>query len=62
MIFLIQCLTQHCHVILVIVVLVDINSEEEMLGYGLGLILLNVGMYFVVPAIAITKWYNFRRK
>jgi len=40
----------------------DINSEEEMLGYGLSLILLNVGMYFVVPAIAITKWYNLRRK
>jgi len=41
---------------------VDMNSEEEMLGYGLSLILLNVGMYFVVPAFAITKWYNLRRK
>ncbi len=41
---------------------VDINSEEEMLGYGLSLILLNVGMYFAIPAIAITKWYNLRRK
>jgi len=40
----------------------DIDSEEEMLGYGLSLILLNVGMYFVVPALAITKWYNLRRK
>jgi len=34
---------------------VDINSEEEMLGYGIGVILLNVGMYFVVPAFAIVK-------
>jgi hypothetical protein len=40
----------------------DINSEEEMLGYGLSLILLNVGIYFVLPAIAITKWHNHRRK
>jgi len=41
---------------------VDMDSEAEMLGYGLSLILLNVGMYFVVPALAITKLYNLRRK
>ena len=41
---------------------IEIDSEEEMLGYGLSLILLNVGMYFALPAIAITKWYNLRRK
>jgi peptidyl-prolyl cis-trans isomerase B (cyclophilin B) len=29
---------------------VDINSENEMLGYGISLILLNIGMYFVAPA------------
>ena len=40
----------------------DIDSEEEMLGYGLSLILLNVGMYFAIPAFAITKWYDLRRK
>ena len=40
----------------------DINSEEEMLGYGFSLILLNVGMYFAIPVIAITKLYNLRRK
>ena len=40
----------------------EINSENEMLGYGISLILLNIGMYFALPAIAITKWYNFRRK
>ena len=34
---------------------VDINSEQEMLGYGIGVILLNIGMYFVAPAIVILK-------
>ena len=29
---------------------VDIDSETEMLGYGIGIILLNIGMYFVAPA------------
>jgi len=38
---------------------VDIDSEEEMLGYGVSLILLNVGMYFVAPAAIIIK---IRRK
>ena len=33
---------------------VDVDSEEEMLGYGIGVILLNVGMYFVAPAILFT--------
>ena len=39
----------------------DIDSETEMLGYGLSLILLNVGMYFGLPAVIITKWYKHRR-
>ena len=34
---------------------VDIDSESEMLGYGIGVILLNIGMYFVVPAILVMK-------
>ncbi len=34
---------------------VDIDSEEEMLGYGIGIILLNIGMYFVAPAVVIFK-------
>jgi len=34
---------------------VDIDSEEEMLGYGISLIILNLGMYFVAPAIVILK-------
>ena len=40
---------------------VDINSEGDMLGYGIGIILLNVGMYFVVPAILILKIRSFRK-
>jgi peptidyl-prolyl cis-trans isomerase B (cyclophilin B) len=36
----------------------DIDSEQEMLGYGIGVILLNIGMYFVVPAIIIVKIKN----
>jgi len=34
---------------------VDIDSEAEMIGYGVGVILLNVGIYFAVPAIIIHK-------
>ena len=34
---------------------VDIDSESSMLGYGIGIILLNIGMYFVAPAILIMK-------
>jgi len=37
---------------------VDIDSEEEMLGYGIGIILLNVGMYFIAPAAIIFKIRN----
>jgi len=33
----------------------DIESESEMLGYGIVVILLNIGMYFVAPAILVTK-------
>ena len=39
----------------------DIDSESEMLGYGISLILLNFGMYFGLPALLITRWYNHRR-
>jgi len=38
---------------------VDIDSEEEVLGYGIGIILLNVGMYFVAPALVILKIRKF---
>jgi len=33
----------------------DIDSESEMLGYGIGIILLNIGMYFVAPTVLIMK-------
>jgi len=36
----------------------EIDSEQEMLGYGLGIISLNIGMYFVIPAIIIIKAKN----
>jgi hypothetical protein len=32
---------------------VDMNSEAEVLGYGISLILLNLGMYLGVPAVVI---------
>ena len=34
---------------------VDINSDSDMLSYGIGTILLNIGMYFIVPVIIIVK-------
>ena len=34
---------------------VDMDSEFEVLGYGISLIILNVGMYFVAPAIVIHR-------
>ena len=38
---------------------VSMDSEAEVLGYGISLILLNVGMYFVSPAIVI---WQIRKK
>ena len=34
---------------------VDMDSEASVFGYGIGLILMNVGMYFVAPAIIIVE-------
>ncbi len=34
---------------------VDMDSEESVLGYGISLIILNIGMYFVAPAIFVYK-------
>jgi peptidyl-prolyl cis-trans isomerase B (cyclophilin B) len=34
---------------------VNIDSEQEMLGYGISIILMNIGMYFVAPVIAIHR-------
>ena len=38
---------------------VDMDSEVSVLGYGISLILLNVGMYFVAPGIVI---HTIRKK
>ena len=38
---------------------VDIDSEVSVLGYGISLILLNVGMYFVAPVVVI---HTIRKK
>jgi hypothetical protein len=34
---------------------VDMDSEASVIGYGISLILLNVGMYFVAPVVVICK-------
>jgi len=34
---------------------VNMDSDVEVLGYGISLILLNVGMYFVLPAVVIHR-------
>ena len=41
---------------------VPIDTEQEMLGYGIGVILLNIGMYFVAPAILFTAIKKKLRK
>jgi len=39
---------------------VDLDSEESVLGYGIGIILMNVGMYFVAPAIVISRIRKYK--
>jgi glucose/arabinose dehydrogenase len=34
---------------------VEIDSEAEMLGYGIGIIMLNVGIYFIIPSMLMIK-------
>ncbi len=41
---------------------VNIDSEQEMLGYGISLVLLNIGMYVGIPVFGILKIYQFKRK
>ena len=33
----------------------DIDTEYEMLGYGISIMLLNIGIYFIAPAVLIMK-------
>jgi hypothetical protein len=40
---------------------VNIDSEQEMLGYGISLILLNIGMYVGIPAFGIIKLHQYRK-
>ncbi|AJW69936.1 CFI-box-CTERM domain-containing protein [Nitrosopumilus adriaticus] len=39
----------------------NIDSEEEMLGYGISIVLLNIGMYIGVPIFGILKLYQFKK-
>ena len=41
---------------------VNIDSEQEMLGYGISIVLLNIGMYIGIPVFGILKIYQFKRK
>jgi hypothetical protein len=41
---------------------VDVDSEAEMIGYGISIIILNVGMYIVGPTIVIMKLKNKVKK
>ena len=34
----------------------NIDSEQEMLGYGISIILMNIGMYFVAPTMLIRRF------
>jgi len=40
----------------------DVNSEQKMLGYGIGIILLNVGVYLVAPAVVIIVLYRSMKR
>ena len=37
----------------------EINSEAEMLGYGMGVILLSLGLYVGVPGAVIYQWRRY---
>ena len=41
---------------------VDIDSEEEMLGYGISVILLNIAMYVALPVFGMLKLYQSKQK
>ena len=43
---------------------VDMDTENKVLTYGIGIILLNVGMYFIMPTVAILtiKRHVFNKK
>jgi hypothetical protein len=41
---------------------VNIHSEQEMLGYGISMILLNIGMYVGIPVFGILKLVKLKRR
>ncbi|MDH3192280.1 MAG: copper-binding protein [Nitrosopumilus sp.] len=41
---------------------VTMDSEQEVLGYGVSILLLNIGMYVGIPVFGILKLYRFKRK
>ena len=40
----------------------SMDSEEEVLGYGVSIVLLNIAMYIGIPIFGILKLYHFTRK
>jgi len=34
---------------------VNMDSEAKVMGYGIGIILMNIGMYFVIPAMIVFR-------
>jgi hypothetical protein len=40
---------------------VSMDSEAEAIGYGIGIILLNIGIYFVAPAFAIMTIFRSKK-
>lgn len=37
---------------------VDMDSEEAVLGYGIGIIIMNVGIYFVAPVLVVIRIFK----
>ena len=33
----------------------NIDTEQEMLGYGMGIIMMNIGMYFIAPVMIVYR-------
>jgi hypothetical protein len=40
---------------------VDMDSEESVLGYGISLIILNLGMYVGIPIFGVLKLHKIRK-
>ena len=38
---------------------INIDSEIEMISYGIGVILLNIGIYFVFPSFVVMKLKSY---